>query len=119
MLNLKLIREEKNIQQKEIAKYLNRTVACISSWETGKTEPSIDDLVNLADFLEVSLDYLLNRTDENNVVFDSKNNSPLYKKAIALFDKLSHDERMQVFGYMQALHNENKQIYNDINLYKT
>ena len=103
MLNLKEIREEKNLQQKEIAERLNRTPACISSWETGKTEPSIDDLVKLADLLDVSLDYLLNRTDENNVVQEIRDYSPLHKKMLSLFDKLSHEDRMQTLGFMQAL----------------
>ena len=103
MLNLKDIREEKNLQQKEIAKRLNRTPACISSWETGKTEPSIEDLVKLADLLDVSLDYLLNRTDENNVVVEIRDHSPIYKKMISLFDKLTLEDRNQVIGFMQAL----------------
>ena len=103
MLNLKEIREEKNLQQKEIAKFLNRTPACISSWETGKTEPSIEDLVKLADLLEVSLDYLLSRTNENNFVEEIREYSPLQKKMLSLFDKLTHEDRNQVIGFMQAL----------------
>lgn len=103
MLNLKDIREEKNLQQKDIAARLNRTPACISSWETGKTEPSIEDLVKLADLLEVSLDYLLCRTDENDVVEEIRNYSPLHKKMISLFDKLSQEDRLQTLGFMQAL----------------
>ena len=103
MLNLKEIREEKNLQQKEIAKRLNRTAACISSWETGKTEPSIDDLIKLADLLEVSLDYLLNRTDENGIVEEMRDYSPIHRKMISLFDKLTLEDRNQVIGFMQAL----------------
>ncbi|MBQ7712607.1 MAG: helix-turn-helix transcriptional regulator [Clostridia bacterium] len=103
MLNLKEIREEKNLQQKEIAERLNRTPACISSWETGKTEPSIDDLVKLADLLEVSLDYLLCRTDESGVVEEIRNYSPLHKKMLSLFEKLSQEDRLQTLGFMQAL----------------
>ena len=45
MLRLKELREEKKLQQKDLAEKMNRTIACISSWETGKTEPSIDDLI--------------------------------------------------------------------------
>lgn len=41
MLNLKEIRENAGLQQRELATQLNRTIACISSWETGKTEPSL------------------------------------------------------------------------------
>lgn len=103
MLNLKEIREEKNLQQKDIAKSLNRTPACISSWETGKTEPSIDDIIKLADLLEVSTDYLLGRTNENNIIEEIRDYSPLHKKMISLFNNLSHEDRMQTLGFMQAL----------------
>ena len=103
MLNLKTVREEKNLQQKEVGQKLNRTAACISSWETGKTEPSIDDLIKLADFFEVSIDYLVGRTDEYNVIHEVQDYSSLHKKMLSLFDKLSSDDRMQVIGFMQAL----------------
>ena len=103
MLNLKEIREERNLQQKDVAERLNRTPACISSWETGKTEPSIEDLVKLADLLDVSLDYLLDRTDENDVVKVTRNDSPLYQKMNSLFEKLTYDDQNQVLGFMQAL----------------
>ena len=102
MLNLKDIREDKNLQQKDIAARLNRTPACVSSWETGKTEPSLDDLVKLADILDISLDYLLNRTNEYDVITEIREHSPIHQKVLSLFDKLSHEEQMQVLGFMQA-----------------
>ena len=103
MLILKEIREEKKLQQKDLAQKLNRTPACISSWETGKTEPSIEDLIKLADLLEVSLDFLLGRSDENDIVEEVRDYSPLHKKMISLFDKLSHEDQMQTLGFMQVL----------------
>ncbi len=103
MLNLKEIREDRDLQQKELAKKLNRTPACISSWETGKTEPSIEDLVKLADVLDVSLDYLLDRTDENDLIKEDRKASPLFQKMSSLFEKLTYDDQNQVIGFMQAL----------------
>ena len=103
MLNLKEIREDQDLQQKDLAKQLNRTPACISSWETGKTEPSIEDLIKLADILDVSLDYLLDRADENNVVKEIHESSPLFQKMCSLFEKLTYDDQNQVIGFMQAL----------------
>ncbi len=103
MLNLKAIREEKNMQQKEVAARLNRTPACISSWETGKTEPSIDDLARLADLFDVSLDYLMGRSDEYNVIKEIRDVSPLHNNLLKLFDRLSRENQMQVLGFIQAL----------------
>ena len=102
MLNLKDIREENGLQQKDIAKKLNRTPACISSWETGKTEPSLDDLIKLADYLEVSVDYLLGRTNEAGIIEETKTLSPLHKRMLDLFDRISPEDRLQVLGFIQA-----------------
>ena len=103
MLKIKELREDKNWQQKEVAMRLNRTTACISSWETGKTEPSVEDILRLADLFEVSCDYLLGRTDEMDIVETNSNLSPLQKEVLSSFDALSRDNQYRVLGFIQAL----------------
>lgn len=103
MLNLKKIREENNMQQKDVATRLFRTTACISSWETGKTEPSLDDLKELANLFQTSTDYLIGRTDELGIIEKSTNLSPTQEMIISLIPKLKHEEQFQVLGFIQAL----------------
>lgn len=57
------LRKERGILQKELANYLNVTVATISNYEKGVHAPDYETLVKLADFFDVSTDYLLQRTD--------------------------------------------------------
>ena len=57
------LRKEKGILQKELATYLNVTVATISNYEKGVHSPEYEKLFRLADFFDVSTDYLLQRTD--------------------------------------------------------
>lgn len=57
------LRKEKGILQKELATYLNVTVATISNYEKGVHSPDYETLVKLADFFDVLTDYLLQRTD--------------------------------------------------------
>ena len=57
------LRKEKGLLQKEVANYLNVTVATVSNYEKGVHSPDLDTLVKLADFFDVSTDYLLQRTD--------------------------------------------------------
>lgn len=57
------LRKEKGILQKEVATYLNVTVATISNYEKGVHSPDYETLVKLADFFDVSTDYLLQRTN--------------------------------------------------------
>ena len=56
------LRREKGFYQKEVAAYLNVTVATISNYEKGVHLPDLVTLVKLADFYDVSTDYLLQRT---------------------------------------------------------
>ncbi len=56
------LRKEKGYLQKEVAAYLNVTVATISNYEKGVHTPDLTTLSKLADFYDVSTDYLLQRT---------------------------------------------------------
>ena len=103
MLNIKELREEKNWQQKDIAARLNRTSACISSWETGKTEPGVEDILRLADIFEVSCDYLLGRTNDYGIVEVDNKLSPAQNKLLNLFDSLPREDQYRVLGYLEAL----------------
>lgn len=60
---LATLRKEKGVLQKEVATYLNVTVATISNYEKGVHAPDLDTLILLADFFDVSTDYLLQRTN--------------------------------------------------------
>ena len=57
------LRRERGILQKELAAYLYVTVATISNYEKGVHAPDYETLVKLADFFDVSTDYLLQRTE--------------------------------------------------------
>lgn len=64
-MRLKEVRKSKNIKQEVICKAMGVTQPTYSSWENGKTAPSPDALTRLADYLGVSVDYLLGRTETN------------------------------------------------------
>ncbi|MBP3474987.1 MAG: helix-turn-helix transcriptional regulator [Lachnospiraceae bacterium] len=57
------LRKEKGLLQKEVANYLKVTMATISNYEKGVHSPDLNTLIKLADFFDVSTDYLLQRTD--------------------------------------------------------
>ena len=58
---LKRLRQNEGLKQQELAEILGIKRNTYSDWENGKTEPSFENLINLADLLEVSLDCLLGR----------------------------------------------------------
>lgn len=56
---VRLLREEKELNQTELGKATNMTQRKISYIERGKYEPNIEDIVLLCKFFEVSSDFLL------------------------------------------------------------
>ena len=65
--NLKSIREDNDIKQKDIAKILNVSQNTYSQYETGVIALTAEILIKLADFYKVSVDYLLDRTNNPNL----------------------------------------------------
>ena len=60
---LKELRIHHNLSQSEVAVAIGRTNQTISNYESGKRAPGIPELIALADFYDVSIDYLVGRTN--------------------------------------------------------
>ena len=58
---LKDLRLEKGLSQTQLAASLSVSKGIISMWENGKREPTLFYLIKLADFFNVSIDYLAGR----------------------------------------------------------
>lgn len=62
-MRLKYLREKKNISQLKLSIDLNMNQNSISRYETGAREADYATLIKFADYFDVSIDYLLERTD--------------------------------------------------------
>ena len=62
VLRMKELRKARNITQLKMAMDLNMSQNTISRYENGEREPGLEELVQIADYLDVSIDYLLERT---------------------------------------------------------
>lgn len=60
---LKMLRQEANIGQVELAKAIGVSNGIISLWESGKREPTMSSLISLSNYFKVSLDYLVGKED--------------------------------------------------------
>lgn len=60
--NLKSLRKFKGIGQSVLAEALSISIKTVSHWETGYTEPSITQLIQLAEYFEITIDELVGRT---------------------------------------------------------
>ena len=96
------LRKKMNITQSELASKLYMTQNCYSSYENGRTEPNIETLCKIADFYNVTLDYLVGRefnneigyltNDQKNVVYalkqlNEKNLREVLSTALKLLDE--------------------------------
>ena len=61
---LKKLRKERNISQLKLAIDMNMNKNSISRYENNEREADYETLIKFADYFDVSLDYLLGRTDE-------------------------------------------------------
>lgn len=75
---IKDLREDANMRQIDLAEAVGIDQRTISNYETGKTYPDSYSLIKLADFFNVSIDYLVGRTDYN--AAPTKEQNELMKK---------------------------------------
>ena len=91
---------EKGIQQKTFAENIGVTKHTITDWKNGRSKSYMKYIDKIADFFDVSADYLLEKTDDK---------SPLPKEAINIFDNVD----MNAFSrqlYEQLTKEERKKV---------
>ena len=74
---LKKLRKENNETQSELAQEIGVGTSMISMWEKGINYPEVKKLIEIAEYYNVSTDYLLGlqtEKDENHYIFNIQNN---------------------------------------------
>ncbi|AEM79504.1 helix-turn-helix domain-containing protein [Thermoanaerobacter wiegelii] len=71
---LKMLRKEKGLTMKEIGEIIGVSDAAWTKYEKNRAEPSIESLIKIADYFQVSLDFLLGRTNIREPQFVEKAN---------------------------------------------
>jgi len=97
---LKMLRNKRGLTQGAFANALNCTREAIASYETGKSTPPVEVLIQMADFLKVSLDFLVGRSQS------SKIESPTLimedEDLFSLYYKLSKEDQGRLFSIAKA-----------------
>lgn len=94
------LRAERGLSQRQMAKNLNISQGTYNNWENSNTEPSIGQLIELAKFFEVSVDYLIGNTDDFGVV-SYENLTDDYKNLLTLFSAASPQMRGAVLTVLK------------------
>lgn len=85
-MRLSELRKKKNITQQKLADHLRVSRSAVAMWETGASEPDNKTLDSIANYFDVSVDYLLGRSDS-------------IKDEEGGIDHLLNDDRVHVRAY--------------------
>ena len=103
---IKNFRLDRNLTQKQLAEILLLTPNNICEWEKGRSYPSFEVLIKLADLMEVSTDYLLGREDFEDKIYTPPPQPTLLtveKNLLSDFRKLPSDLQHRASKYMSRL----------------
>lgn len=84
--NIKTLRKQMNLTQEQLAEALNISSQAVSKWETQSSYPDITLLPSIADFFDVSIDFLLGYSGKseisNNICKNTYENLCLHANAM-------------------------------------
>ena len=103
MLRIKELRKEKGISQEELANAINVKNYTIGNWERDRAEPSIEAIMQMADYFEVSTDYILGRSNEIGQVQTNANLASDEVQLLDLYRQMNFQDKNQLIGFAKAL----------------
>lgn len=98
--NIKKLRKEKKLTQLELASKIDIALRTYSNYENGSVEPNIKTLIKLADFFEISVDYLIEHRQNNKI--DLSGLTKTQKKIIDITCQLNEIQAGRVESYAIA-----------------
>lgn len=99
-MNLKQLREQRKISQQELARVLNIKQTTYSNYENGKTQPDLELLKKIADYFDVSLDFLCGRPRPYDLPSTTTKGQ---KEAINLILQLNEINTIKAISYCAGL----------------
>lgn len=104
MENLRIIREKRKKNQLNVATAVNVSQEAISMYESGQTYPQVKVLIDLANYLNTSTDYLLGLTDDDTPIkYLKKDLTKKEQELLNNFVYLKTEDQLKLIGYAEAL----------------
>ncbi len=107
MNRIKALREEFNLSQEELAKKLNLSKGIISLYEQEKRKPSLEILIQLSEVFNVSIDYILGRTNIPNTIDEPISIAASTENGIDL-SEVSDEDKKTIMKIIEMAKNNNK-----------
>lgn len=99
---LKNLRLEKDVTLEELAQSIGSSRSLLSKYERGASEPGLRQLKKLADFYDVSLDYLFGFTNDKRPIISAE-------RLNELFSALTENKKREAIRYLQFLNINSKE----------
>lgn len=96
------LRTEKKLTQEELAKIIGISRGSLSMYEIDKREPDMATLKKIADFFDISVDYLLGLTDIRNP-HDNKETTIAAHRTTSLDEDLPEEARKAIEEFRQYI----------------
>lgn len=92
--NIKYLRKKRNMSQEKLSKIVNKDRSLIGHWEAGTREVTLDDLIKISGFFNVSIDQLLgiDLNNQHNDVVENEYEINLKKYVLSNGAKLFIDK---------------------------
>ncbi|WP_236895461.1 helix-turn-helix domain-containing protein [Clostridium beijerinckii] len=98
---LKNLRLEKGISQKDLADHFNIARSTLSQYESNQRTPSDEIKVKLSEYFNVSLDYLLGKTNVRNYTEDSNITIALHSDTD--YDELPKEAKEEINNFIEYI----------------
>lgn len=107
---IKTLREELGIKQEELAKKMSVSPSAIGMYETNKREPNNELILKLAQFFNVSTDYLLGKTDVKNPInqIDDILNETMIGMSKKEYEALNETQKKQIRDFALFVKKQNE-----------
>ena len=105
---LKILRNQRGINQKEVAKILGITTSAYGFYEQGKRKPPIDVILSLSKYYKVSLNWLISGSDDFGDSLVISDNDEKY--FIEKYRKLNNLDKLKIEGMVDLKLVEDKGI---------
>lgn len=100
---LNALLKERKLTQTDLAIAIGVSNAAISYWLNGRKEATADNIIALADYFEVSTDYLLGRSNDVGIIETNANLTQDQQDLLSLYNKMSFQDKNQLLGFAKAL----------------
>lgn len=97
------LKKEKGLNDSSFAKACNIPYQTVRGWTRQGKLPDYQGITKIADFFQVSTDYLLGRENDVGVININADLTPLQSELLTILNKLSEQDQNRVLGYAQAL----------------